>query len=146
MAQETASLENLTQLQRTYHEHCVMCGAGNQRSLQLNFTLDADGAVLASHCCSAFLQGYPEMLHGGVISSLLDSAMTNCLFAFGHVAVTAKMEVLFRHPVRVGSDFTVRAWRTDTPVPGSLFNVRAEIRQDDRPVAQAKALFVRKQQ
>jgi acyl-coenzyme A thioesterase PaaI-like protein len=36
------------------------------------------------------------MLHGGVISSILDGTMTNCLFAHGTVAVTAELRVRFR--------------------------------------------------
>ena len=31
-----------------------------------------------------FFRAIPAMLHGGVVSTLLDGAMTNCLFAHGH--------------------------------------------------------------
>jgi len=40
---------------------------------------------------------------------LLDAAMTHCLFARGVQGVTAKLDVKFRHPVRVGVQANVRA-------------------------------------
>jgi acyl-coenzyme A thioesterase PaaI-like protein len=39
------------------------------------------------------------MVHGGIIASLLDGAMTHCLFAMDICAVTADLHVRYRHPL-----------------------------------------------
>lgn len=43
------------------------------------------------------------MVHGGILASVLDDAMANCLWMRGITAVTAKMSLRFREPVAVGS-------------------------------------------
>jgi acyl-coenzyme A thioesterase PaaI-like protein len=49
------------------------------------------------------------MMHGGIISSILDGAMTHCLFAHGRTAVTAQLSTRFRHPVVTQEPATVSA-------------------------------------
>jgi acyl-coenzyme A thioesterase PaaI-like protein len=81
------------------------------------------------------------MIHGGIVSTLLDAAMTNCLFALGHVAVTADLHVRFRHPLSTGQDAVVRAWVTRAAVP--LFILEAQITQDGNIKATAVGKFMR---
>jgi acyl-coenzyme A thioesterase PaaI-like protein len=58
--------------------------------LNLSFHVCRDGRVEGRFRCGYAYQGYTGLLHGGVISSILDGAMTNCLFSSGKTAVTAK--------------------------------------------------------
>jgi len=64
------------------HSNCVVCSPANGRSLCLKFTASDDGGVEACFHCDRAFEGYAGILHGGVIASLLDGAMTNCMFAF----------------------------------------------------------------
>jgi acyl-coenzyme A thioesterase PaaI-like protein len=52
-------------------------------------------------------QGYDGIVHGGILASVLDDAMANCLWLQGIVAVTAKMSLRYREPVPVGSRLLV---------------------------------------
>ncbi|MCK4600842.1 MAG: hypothetical protein KAU28_00145, partial [Phycisphaerae bacterium] len=54
------------------HKNCVVCSPSNKRGLGLEFVLSEDGAVEATFSCDNAFQGYANMLHGGVISALLD--------------------------------------------------------------------------
>ena len=47
------------------------------------------------------------MVHGGILASVLDDAMANCLWLRGISAVTAKMSLRYREPVPVGSRLLV---------------------------------------
>ena len=87
-----------------------MCGENNLLSLKLRFEPVKNGEVFTTFQGNSRLQGYDGIMHGGVISALLDSAMTNCLFAHGHAAVTAELKVRFRHPVSTERPARVRAW------------------------------------
>jgi uncharacterized protein (TIGR00369 family) len=91
------------------HARCVVCGQPGPPGLGLDFDVGRDGSVSATFDCAATFEGYPGMLHGGVISAIADGAMTNCLFARGVVAVTAELNVRFRHPVELGTPLTVTA-------------------------------------
>ena len=144
MINDQPSSDTLDSLQDEHHAQCVLCGKANEQGLGLDFTLGPDGEVEAPFSCPDVLRGYPEMLHGGVISSLLDSAMTNCLFAHGQVGVTAKLNVVFRHPVRTDELATVRAWPTDGNLTGPVFQLQAQLKQADQLVATATGVFILK--
>ena len=122
------------------HANCVVCGSSNTLGLRLEFTEAADGSVSASCDCNRVLEGYPDILHGGVVSSLLDGAMTNCLFAHGHPSVTAELTVRFRHPVKIDTPATVRAWIERCSPP--LHVLRAELVQKGQIKATACGKFM----
>jgi acyl-coenzyme A thioesterase PaaI-like protein len=84
---------------RKNHCHCIVCGNANPASLHLKFRRGENGCVTASFRGNELLQGYTGILHGGIISSLLDAAMTHCLFHEGIRAVTGDLSVRFLHPV-----------------------------------------------
>jgi acyl-coenzyme A thioesterase PaaI-like protein len=47
------------------------------------------------------------VVHGGILASVLDDAMANCLWMRGITAVTAKMSLRYREPVPIGSRLLV---------------------------------------
>ncbi len=117
-----------------------MCGPCNQRGMNLAFSRGADGWTEARLSAGTHLQGYPRMMHGGVVSLLLDAAMTHCLFHEGCTAVTARMEIKFRRPVELEADVHVRARLVRSSPPA--YQLRAELLQDGRVKASALGLFV----
>jgi len=124
------------------HPGCFACGPANGHGLGLEFHLREGGIVEASFACRGAFEGYPATLHGGIICTLLDGAMTNCLFAHGHAAVTAELKVRFRHPVVTERPACVRAWIASSLRP--LHELAAELLQDERVVATAKGKFLEK--
>ena len=122
------------------HANCVVCSPANSRSLRLEFAASDDGGVQACFDCDKAFQGYASMLHGGVIASLLDGAMTNCMFAHGIPAITAELNVRFRHPVLIGQFATVRAWIERLSPP--LHLLKAEVLQDEQLKATALGKFM----
>ena len=122
------------------HPHCVVCGASDPLGLGVRFTIREDGSAESQFHCSSAFEGYPHQLHGGVIALLLDGAMTNCLFAHGHQAVTAELRIRYREPVATSRTASVRAWieRSDR----RLRVVAAELVQDGQVKARARAKFV----
>jgi uncharacterized protein (TIGR00369 family) len=127
---------------RSAHAECLFCGQQNPVGFKLTFHARDDGSVYAIFPCERPLQSYPETLHGGVVSALLDSAMTNCLFSKGIVGVTAELTVRFLTPVRVGLPVEVTA--TVTSVRGPLYYLHAELMQGRTLTARAKATFMKK--
>jgi uncharacterized protein (TIGR00369 family) len=81
------------------------------------------------------------MVHGGLISTVADAVMTNCLFAHGIEAVTAELTVRFRHPVRLGRDLQAAGWITHQSDP--LYLLEADLIQQGRLCARGRAKFMR---
>jgi uncharacterized protein (TIGR00369 family) len=122
------------------HADCLFCGKQNPIGFKLTFHARDDGSVHAMFPCERPLQSYPETLHGGVVSALLDSAMTNCLFSRGIVAVTAELAVRFLSPVKLDQPVEVTA--AVTRVRGPLHYLRAELTQGRTLTARARATFM----
>jgi len=135
-----ASQTALESLVAAEHSECLMCGPENPLGLKLRFRVQPDGSVLAMFTCREALRSYPETLHGGVISALLDAAMTNALFAVGVVGVTAELTVRFLAPVALNRGAVLRACVERDAHP--LFYLRAELEQDRKPKARANAKFL----
>jgi acyl-coenzyme A thioesterase PaaI-like protein len=131
---------NLAAVREKEHARCFVCGKENTRGFGLDVRANGDGSVSAVFDCGAVFRGYPCWLHGGVVTSLLDGAMTNCLFAQGVVAVTAELSVKFQHPVVTGRTAGVRAWVEKCYHP--LYIMRAELTQEGRVLATASGKFM----
>lgn len=130
----------MSALQSSLHSKCILCGADHPRGPRLAFVTHADGHVEATFACDRLYQGYAGCLHGGVIAALLDSAMTNCLFAHGRAAMTGKLSVRFVKPVIVNRPAVVSASMEKALPP--LFAMTAEVRQDGDIMARATARFM----
>ncbi len=128
------------QLRSQSHPGCVVCCPSNGQGLGLEFRIAHDGAVEASFACEKVFQGYPDVLHGGVVSMLLDGAMTNCLFSQNIIAMTADLNVRFRQPVATKAPALVRAWITSSENP--IYQLTAELVQNNEVRATATGKFL----
>jgi acyl-coenzyme A thioesterase PaaI-like protein len=121
------------------HPFCFACSASNPMGLALRYRGSQDGSVSASFIGNCALEGYPGVLHGGIVATLLDGAMTNCLFARGIRALTADLRVRYRLPVLAAEELKVRAWLESSR--HGLLELRAEITQGRKVKAQAHGKF-----
>ena len=100
---------SLTDLNKMVHENCFACGFKNERGLRLNFQKQADGSVRADFIADPKFEGYSGMVHGGIIATILDSAMTHCLLYKGIFAVTGRLSVRYLSPIPIGSIIQLKA-------------------------------------
>lgn len=133
-------LDTLHAFASAEHSQCFLCGNTNPWGIALKFEVMSDGWVQAIFSCPSHFQGYPNMLHGGIVAALLDAAMTNALFAAGIVGVTASIQVRYRRPVKLECAVVVRA-QMDSGSSSRLYRVRANLWQNGRLVAHASAKF-----
>jgi len=131
---------NLSAARAAWHSGCVACGEGNGQGLRLEFRVRESGQVESTFDCGPAFQGYPGFLHGGIVATLLDAAMTNCLFAQGIIGLTAELKIRYRHPVRIGEAARVCAW----PERSShrLHGIRSQLVQDGVIKAAASSRFL----
>jgi len=129
----------MSKLKKCIHPNCIVCGFENARGLNLNFNVSKNESVSTTVWCDKQFEGYTNMMHGGMITTLLDGAMTNCLFAKGITAVTVELTIKFRQPVIINKEATVTARITSIHDP--IYLLEAEIHQENKVKATAKAKF-----
>ncbi len=88
-------------INRSRWNKCFGCGEGNPGGLQLKFKWDGKKAV-AEFTPQEVHQGWPGVVHGGLLATMLDEAAGWSSLEKGIDMVTAKMEVLFRNPAKIG--------------------------------------------
>ncbi len=137
----SAQNETLDRLRSLHHPRCFVAREEEGFGLGVRFSVRPDSGVEAVVSCPASWEGYPGMVHGGIIASLLDGAMTNALFARGTVAVTAEVTIRYRNPLPLGGTATVEGRVTQREPP--LYLVEARITSGDVVHATCTGKFMR---
>jgi len=89
--------------------------------------------------CGKLYEGYADVIHGGVVASLLDGAMANCMLAKGLEAYTVDLRLRIRGAVRTGIEAVIHGvWIRNA---GPLHLLHASISQEGRTLATARAKF-----
>lgn len=92
---------------------CVVCGEDNPRGLQVRFSDAGHGSVEATWQPTADWEGFQGVVHGGILSTVLDEAMSKAVVASGSRAMTAELKIRYKKPVRTGDRLSIRGWVED---------------------------------
>lgn len=136
----TPSLENLRTLRPAIHPNCVVCSPTHPFGLHMNFRVTEDSKLAATFDCSQRFEGYTDRLQGGVVSSLMDGIMANCMFACGIPAVTAELATRFRHPVK--TDVPAELIAEIVSESHGIYFLKAKLIQEGQLRATAKGKFI----
>ncbi|MBI5098340.1 MAG: PaaI family thioesterase [Nitrospirae bacterium] len=88
--------------------YCFVCGKKNPIGLKLDFSFDGK-TITTEFVPQKEHQGYFNIVHGGIISTLLDEVMVKLAIEMGMPAVTAHMNIRLRKALNVGEKITVQA-------------------------------------
>jgi uncharacterized protein (TIGR00369 family) len=137
----TVTAENLTPLAHAAQNRCFGCGQANPTGLHLEFLLAEDSSVVCLASVPDTFEGPQGYLHGGIIATLLDEAMSKSVRARGFTAMTRHMEVDYLRPVP--SSTPIRLEGHVTRNEGRKHWTEARILDAERTVlAIGKGLFI----
>lgn len=113
------------------NNRCFACGKDNPFGLQVHPDITPDGTqVRIESIPPEHFQGWENIVHGGILSTLLDEAITYVGIAnFDMPAVTAQLEIRFQKPAPTGRKLIVTANRMKNTK--RLIEVAAHIEMED---------------
>lgn len=121
---------NRKQIFKIEGQNCFACGTANPIGLNMSF-YQLDGAVCSDVTLGRYHGGWENMAHGGIISTLLDEAMSWAVIYFRKCFfVTRKMEIKYIKPVKIGIPLTVSASLSDVSEAPKI-RARGEIRDGE---------------
>ena len=91
--------------------HCFACGTLNEHGLGLVLHVEPQRAWVNFELDRRF-EGWDDIAHGGIICTILDEVMVWALAAEDNWGVTARMQVDFRRPVKIGQPVRAEGWTT----------------------------------
>jgi acyl-coenzyme A thioesterase PaaI-like protein len=91
--------------------HCFACGALNEHGIHLDLHVDGDRCWTELVLADRF-QGWDGIAHGGIICTILDEVMAWSLAATDNWGMTARLNVDFKRPVRLGVPIRGEGWIT----------------------------------
>jgi acyl-coenzyme A thioesterase PaaI-like protein len=121
---------------------CFVCGRENPAGLRMQFFSDAEGRVHAHYTPHSEHQGYPGVLHGGIVSAMLDEVISRTAIARNFWCMTAELKVRFKQPVPVGEPLELVGEISESR--GRLLRGHGEIRASDGTLlAEADGTFLK---
>lgn len=133
--------ENLQPFAHDAQNRCFGCGPANAVGLHLTFSLAEVGTIVCQVIVPDTYEGPKGFVHGGIVATLMDEAMSKAVRAQGLHAMTRHMEVDYLRPVP-----------SSTPIRLEGLYVRSEGRKhwtearildaDGKVLAKSQGLFV----
>jgi acyl-coenzyme A thioesterase PaaI-like protein len=93
---------------RTDYQLCFACGARNPSGLGLVFWREGDEIVTEFTAAERY-QGFPGVVHGGVIATLLDETLERLGTLEGRWLMTGRLEIRYRRAAPIGRPLRVGA-------------------------------------
>ena len=123
--------------------HCFVCGRGNPYGLRLKFYETTPGEVVVEYTVPEQFQGYPGVVHGGVVAAILDE-VTGRTQMGGYpprFMFTARLNIRYRKNVPIGEPLKIigRAGvsrETTATATGQIFGPDGDL------LAEAEAVLV----
>ena len=122
------------------HRNCFACGSNNGEGLGLKFHPGGDGSVWGDFFADPKFEGYSGIIHGGIIATLLDSAMTHCLLMKDIPALTGRLSIKYSTPIRTGTIVKLEAKIIDQ-FHDEMFILQGKALVDGKKVASAEAKY-----
>ena len=83
--------------------HCFVCGLENDFGLHLSFYFDEQNRVISETQFDARYQGYPGVVHGGIVATALDETLARAVMYEdpNRFMFTGRLTTRYRKPVPV---------------------------------------------
>ncbi len=125
-----------------FHSSCFACGTANYQGLHIKFKEGPTGITGSVSIPSRF-QSYKDIVHGGIVATMLDAAMVQTLKKrSGKDPFTCRLEVRYLHPIPPGKILTINAQPAGER--GKIIFADAEILCSNECCARARGAFTLK--
>jgi len=125
-------------------QDCFICGMENPAGFKLAFHEYPDGTVRSNLQVNNEYQGWPGIVHGGIIASLLDEVTARVFMNDStgkRLMMTAKLEIRFRKPVPTERPIQLIGYPVEDK--GKVASARGELLDESGNVlAEADSVFV----
>jgi acyl-coenzyme A thioesterase PaaI-like protein len=89
--------------------YCFVCGKDNPKGFKIQVRyLEAEMTAETELALPREFQGWADVIHGGILATMLDELMAHAVWHFAGPGVTLSMEVRFHQPLKPDEPVLVR--------------------------------------
>ncbi len=93
----------------TVDNYCFVCGQNNPKGLKIQVRYDeTELAAETELALPKEFQGWSEVIHGGILATLLDEMMAHAVWHFAGAGLTLGLEVRFHAPLKPDEKIRVK--------------------------------------
>ena len=132
--------KNLQRLKQAFLSRCVF----NKNNLidSLSFSFSDDGILTGSFLGRNEPEGCDGRMSVGIIASVIDASMGQCLMGHGVAAYTVDLSIRFRFPVLLGTEARTRTSITAVDLE-QVYHLETHIIQENKVCVRATSKFFR---
>lgn len=123
--------------------HCFVCGVSNPLGLNMKFYLTEPGEITAEYTVPFDYQGYPGVVHGGIVAAMLDEVCSRAHMAGDppRFMYTARLDIRYRKNVPIDQSLRIIG-RIDKSKSRTATSKGTILNSDDEILAEADALLI----
>lgn len=121
------------------YPNCFGCGADNPSGLRLKLKLEGD-RLTTEFIPERQHEGWPGIVHGGVIASLLYEVMENWAYLNGITSMMKSMDTRLKSPAMIGQPIVAASWLESRD--GRELSVAGRLSAVNRTIAEGTASLV----
>lgn len=123
--------------------YCFVCGEENPEGLNLDWETTEEGPIRTVFVPGKRFQGWKDVVHGGILSTILDETMVNHRVYQGTPVVSVELSVRFREPGTIGEPIEFSG--NSSHRKGRLYKGEARAQQGDTLIAEASGKLMKVQ-
>ncbi|MCF8032931.1 MAG: PaaI family thioesterase [Desulfarculaceae bacterium] len=123
--------------------HCFACGPENVYGLRMKVRFQ-DGQALCNLTLDPQYQGWENIAHGGIVSTVLDEITAYAVIGMVGQGVTVRMETAYRQPVPLGQPIVASARVVEHKKRMAVAQGRIALAEDNSLLAEATSRWLLK--
>jgi len=121
------------------HRFSFISGKENKESLGVTYKVEGN-KITGVFTPKSTHTSHKDIVHGGLLSALIDDAMASLLLAKGIKAYTGKLNLRFREKVYISDTVLVEAWIEKERPP--LFILKGSVTKNGKVCIEAESVFM----
>lgn len=96
--------------QHNSETNCFACGTANPHGLAIHYHITPTGIAEAHWTPLSRWQSFNGVIHGGIVTTVMDEAMAKAIVATGQRGLTCEMRIRLHDSLRPEESVAIRGW------------------------------------
>ncbi|MBW1740231.1 MAG: PaaI family thioesterase [Deltaproteobacteria bacterium] len=121
--------------------YCFACGPLNPIGLRMEVSY-SDNKAFSKLTLKREFQGWKDIVHGGVVATILDEIMAHAVMHYVGQAVTTLLQITYRAPLHVGEEFEVMGYVAEQRTRAAIAKGEIRIPSSKKLIASGESKFI----